>query len=408
LYPLVTSALWIAGGVLFRLFDEQNAGPEPAGGWPGVTVLIPAYNEAAVVAACVTAARAVDYPVLEILVLDDGSADRTAEVAAAAATGDARVEVIRDSTNKGKAERLNAGFARARHDLVTVIDADTHLHPSAIKLLVARISRSHKVAAVAGAAHVTNRTNLLCAMQIIEAASIIGLIRRTQAVAGRVGVVAGVLGLFRKEAVLGVGGYRGEMATEDIDLSWRLLLAGWHTTYEPAALVGMEVPARMPALWAQRRRWSRGQGEVLHVHVRDVARFRNRRLWPLALEAIASLAWVVCLIGLTAALAIQLVLPLANVNVSFVSVGLAWGVALAVVASVQLSVALGIDFIYDRRATLAFLVGPLYPIAYWTISAAAAACAELPAIFHGPSEARVVWNIPREALDQADSLHSSS
>ena len=89
----------------------------------------------------------------------------------------------------------------------------------------------------------TNRTNLLCAMQIIEAASIIGLIRRTQALTGRVGVVAGVLGLFRKDAVQAVGGYRGEMATEDIDLSWRLLLAGWLTSYEPAALVGMQVPA---------------------------------------------------------------------------------------------------------------------------------------------------------------------
>ena len=92
----------------------------------------------------------------------------------------------------------------------------------------------------------TNRTNLLCAMQIIEAASIIGLIRRTQALTGRVGVVAGVLGLFRRDAVQAVGGYRGEMATEDIDLSWRLLLAGWLTSYEPAALVGMQVPARLP------------------------------------------------------------------------------------------------------------------------------------------------------------------
>ena len=70
------------------------------------------------------------------------------------------------------------------------------------------MSRSPRIVAVAGAPHVTNRQNLLCAMQILEAASIIGLIRRTQALAGRVGVVAGVLGLFRREAVLAVGGYR--------------------------------------------------------------------------------------------------------------------------------------------------------------------------------------------------------
>ena len=54
--------------------------------------------------------------------------------------------------------------------------------------------------------------------------------------------MAGVLGIFRRDAVLAVGGYDGRMATEDIDLSWRLLLAGWHTQFEPNALVGMEVP----------------------------------------------------------------------------------------------------------------------------------------------------------------------
>ena len=65
------------------------------------------------------------------------------------------------------------------------------------------------------------------------------------------------------------------MATEDIDLSWRLLLAGWHTAYEPRALVGMEVPSTLPTLWAQRRRWARGQGEVLNVHLATVMRWRQ-------------------------------------------------------------------------------------------------------------------------------------
>ena len=67
--------------------------------------------------------------------------------------------------------------------------------------------------------------------------------------------------------MLAVGGYDARMATEDIDLTWRLMLAGWHTGYEPQALVGMQVPGTMRGLWAQRRRWARGQGEVLHVHL---------------------------------------------------------------------------------------------------------------------------------------------
>jgi biofilm PGA synthesis N-glycosyltransferase PgaC len=228
------------GRAPFRIFDERSEPNLPVGGWPTVTILIPAYNEELVVATCVQAARAVDYPNFEVLVLDDGSTDATATAATEAAAGDERVEVIRDHVNRGKAERLNLGFARARGDLVLVTDADTHLHPLALKLLVARLSGSRRIAAVAGAPHVTNRQNLLCAAQIMEAASIIGLIRRTQALSGSVGVVAGVLGLFRKDAVLEVGGYRPQMATEDIDLTWRLLLAGWHTAYEPDALVGMQ------------------------------------------------------------------------------------------------------------------------------------------------------------------------
>jgi biofilm PGA synthesis N-glycosyltransferase PgaC len=93
---------------------------------------------------------------------------------------------------------------------------------------------------------------------VLEAAAVIGLFRRTQSLTGRVGVVAGVCGLFRRDAVLAVGGYDDRMATEDIDLTWRLLLSGWHTAYAPEALVGMEVPTTVKALWAQRKRWRRG------------------------------------------------------------------------------------------------------------------------------------------------------
>ena len=129
LYPIVTAGLWIAGGLLFRLLDERYDGSAPPEGWPGVTVLIPAYNEAAVVGRCVSAALAVDYPNLEVLVLDDGSTDATGAAAAAAGEDDQRLQVVRDPVNRGKAERLNLGFRRASHELVAVCDADTHLRP---------------------------------------------------------------------------------------------------------------------------------------------------------------------------------------------------------------------------------------------------------------------------------------
>jgi poly-beta-1,6-N-acetyl-D-glucosamine synthase len=108
--------------------------------------------------------------------------------------------------------------------------------------------------------------------------------------------------------VLAVGGYDPRMATEDIDLAWKLLLAGWQTVYEPRALVGMEVPSTLRALWAQRTRWAHGQGEVLHVHLGEVSRWRNHRMWLLSLESLASLFWIVALVAtlVVAALALAL------------------------------------------------------------------------------------------------------
>src|SRR3954453_2995752 len=346
LYPVITAALWIAGGLMFRLWEERPGAPtlEPEGGWPGVSVLIPAYNEEAVIATSVRAALNSDYPRFEVLVLDDGSTDDTEAAAMEAATGDRRLHVLRDPVNRGKAEQLNIGFARARHGLVMVTDADTHMHPHAIRFLVARIESSPLLAGVAGGPHVTNRNGVLCAMQVLEAAAIIGLLRRTQSLTGRVGIVAGVLGIFRRDRVVAVGGYDGRMATEDIDPTWRLLMAGWQTAYEPRALVGMQVPSTLPALWAPRKRWARGQGEVLHERLPEICRWRHRRMWLLSIESVASLVWVLCLAAALIALLLDITI---GSTFGLVDAGLAWGIAISVVATVQLGIALVIGHAYD-------------------------------------------------------------
>ncbi len=397
LYPVCTAALWIAGGLLFRLLEERDAVGKPEGGWPGVSVLIPAFNEEAVIGTCVAAAIASDYPEFEVLVLDDGSTDGTEAAVIEASAGDPRCRVIRDPVNHGKADRLNDGFRQARHELVAVTDADTHMHPQALKLLVARMSRSPLLAAVAGAPHVTNRGRFLLAMQILEAASIIGLIRRTQSLTGRVGVVAGVLGLFRRDRVLAVGGYDSRMATEDIDLTWKLLLKGWQTAYEPRALVGMQVPASISTLWAQRKRWARGQGEVLHVHFAEVSRWRNHRMWLMSLEALASLLWVVILFA--ALLTVALGSLLSEVDGGF-GFALAWGIAISFVALIQMVVALTLEHGYDRAIIRPLLLGAAYPLGYWILAAAAALHSETIAIVRGPREGRVVWNIARERFNE--------
>jgi biofilm PGA synthesis N-glycosyltransferase PgaC len=399
LYPIVSAAGWIAGGVLFSLLRERGDQPELAPGeGPAVSILIPAFNEALDIGDAVRAALRVDYHDFEVLVLDDGSTDDTAARAADAGAGDPRLRVLRDPQNRGKAERLNSGVREARGEYLLVQDADAEVHPLAVRVLAARLESSPRVAAVAGDARVTNRGTLLAALQTLEFSAVIGLIRRTQALTASVGVVAGIVGLFRREAFLEVGGYDGRMATEDIELTYRLLLAGWETSYEPRALVGMRVPTSLRALWRQRRRWSRGQGEVLRVHTREFARWSRRHLWPVFVEGLFSLTWLT----LAATIILISVLRAALDDSSAVFFLLpAWGVAVAVITTIQFLVALAIERRYDRTASLALLVGPLYPAAYWLVNAVAALTSELPALIAGPRSRRVRWDTQRERVGAA-------
>lgn len=170
-------------------------------------------------------------------------------------------------------------------------------------------------------------------------------------------------------------------------------MAGWHTAFEPDALIGMQVPARLSALWAQRCRWARGQGEVLHDHLASVVRWSQRGTWLIALESLGSLLWVVAWALALIVATIDLFVPGWQTIFGF---AVAWGVAIAVVCSVQVAFALSIDSRYDRRALRAFLLGPLYPLFFWAISALAAIRAELAALVSGPAERRVVWDIQRD------------
>ncbi|MGW8380638.1 glycosyltransferase [Streptomyces sp. ODS28] len=393
-YPVVTAAAWMVGGVLFRVLEERGEPAPPPGGWPGVTVLVPAYNEEKVIAGCVRALGEVDYPHLEVLILNDGSRDGTVAAARAAGAEDARVTVLDDGTNMGKADRLNDGMRRAQHDLVLVTDADTHLHPQAVRRLVSRMARSPRYAAVAGSPRVTNRGGVITTMQMLETASLIGLMRRTHALAGRVGTVAGVLGLFRRHAVLEVGGYDPRMATEDIELTWRLLEAGHLTGFEPHALVGMEVPQTVRGIWAQRTRWARGQGEVLRTHARTVVHPRRAAMWPVAGEALLSYLWVLTLLVSTVWGVVHWALHPGDTKFRWM---LAWGIGIAVVAVLQIVIATVVDRRLDPKLPYACLLLPLYPLAYWTINALAALHSQTRGLLAGPRSRRVVWDLPRSA-----------
>lgn len=207
------------------------------------------------------------------------------------------------------------------------------------------------------------------------------------------GTVAGVLGLFRREAVLAVGGYDARMATEDIELTWRLLRHGYRTSFEPNALVGMEVPLTVRSLWKQRARWSRGQGEVLRTHGAEILRLRHMALWPIAGEALLSFVWVLTLLGTTLYELVRVIVLREATEVWWM---LSWGVGVAVMSTIQLTVAAIIVLRRDPMLTRSYLLEPFYPLAYWTINALAAMFAESVGIIRGPRRKRVTWDIPRD------------
>ena len=124
----------------------------------------------------------------------------------------------------------------------------------------------------------------------------------------------------------------------------------------------------------QRKRWARGQGEVLHVHFDEVRRWRNRRMWLLGFEAFASLLWVG---ALTLALVIATLGILIGVGEDEFGFALGWGVAIALVATIQTTVALTLEHAYDRSIFRPLLFGVLYPLAYWIISGLAALHSEV-------------------------------
>jgi hypothetical protein len=118
-------------------------------------------------------------------------------------------------------------------------------------------------------------------------------------------------------------------------------------------------------------------------------------MWLIGFESLASLIWVV---AIAAALVIAAVSGLLGDEWDAFGFAMAWGIAIAIVATVQLVVAMRLDHAHDRLLLRAFLLGPLYPLAYWMISAAAALREQVIALVRGPRGERVVWDIPRERI----------
>ncbi|MFE2407538.1 bifunctional polysaccharide deacetylase/glycosyltransferase family 2 protein [Kitasatospora sp. NPDC059408] len=226
-----------------------------------VSVIVPAYNESAGIEAALRSLLASDHPV-ELIVVDDGSTDGTADLVES--LGLPYTRVIRQE-NAGKPAALNTGIAAARAELLVMVDGDTVFEPDAVRHLVQPFA-DPSVGAVSGNAKVINRGGLLGRWQHIEYVVGFNLDRRLFDLAECMPTVPGAVGAFRRSALLAVGGVGEETLAEDTDLTMAFCRAGWRVVYEERAKAWTEAPASLGALWRQRYRWCYGTLQAMWKH----------------------------------------------------------------------------------------------------------------------------------------------
>lgn len=262
---------------------------------PSISILVPAYNEAAVLERALASLMRLDYPDYEVLVVDDGSSDDTLEVAARweGQHGPAHIRVI-TKPNGGKATALNAGIEHSRHPLILCMDADSHLERRTL-LSAARHFRDPSVGAVAGNVKVENRGRVVTRLQALEYIEGLNMPRRAQGFVAAVNIVPGPVGLFRREALEEVGGYDADTFAEDADLTLKLMAAGWRVEYEDQAIAWSEAPESWRDLTQQRYRWTRGILQALRKRKGLFIRpFPDFPLWISTIQlAFEALVWPV-------------------------------------------------------------------------------------------------------------------
>ena len=254
------------GAAVDRFF--RRGPPASGGGYaPEVAVLVPAFNEEMVIERTVRSVLHSTYPSLRVIVVDDGSTDRTFEVvrqAFAAEMASGKLLLL-TKPNSGKASAANFGLQQVTQELFVAIDADTVIHPQAIALMVPHFA-DPRIGAIAGNAKVGNRVNVWTRWQALEYITSQNFERRALNTLGAVSVVPGAIGAWRTAAVREVGLYPHDTVAEDADLTMSLLQRGYKIHYEDRALAFTEAPMTARGLMRQRFRWSFGILQAVWKH----------------------------------------------------------------------------------------------------------------------------------------------
>ena len=401
LYPLLMSLVWMIGATIFYSRHEGKKATLPVlTEYPFFSILVPCHNEEKQIRETILHLLDQDYPNFEILAIDDGSTDKTADLLHELSRGQERVRALYLRENQGKGSALTLGSLMARGDLIVTIDADALLDVSALKWLAWHFLNFPRVGAITGNPRVLNRTSLLGKIQTGEYATIIGLIKRTQRLLGKVLTVSGVIAAFRKQALFSVGFWDPTMVTEDIDITWKLEKRFWDVRYEPHAVCWIRVPETLRGLWRQRLRWAQGGIEVMKKHVDIWGHWRQRRLWPVYLEYVASAVWAYAFWSILVLWGIQEIFQLVF-PVSFKPpIPPRWtGSILALACTIQFLVSICVDRRYEKKFFKYLFWVIWYPFLYWMINALTLVIATPKALFKKKGT-RAVWASPDRGLDK--------
>lgn len=369
-YPLAMSIVWCVTSLYFyfrreRHFITQNPyddlKPE------GISVIIPAHNESLHIGETIESVLGSNYPVFEIIIVDDCSTDNTLEIIRGYAEKYDNVRTIHFEQNQGKPTGLNFAALASQYRLLMVLDADVLIDPDAMAYMARHFQYGPRVGAVTGNPRVRNRSILLEKIQVAEYSSIIGTVKRSQRILGKIFTVSGAIVCFRKEAVFDVGIWNTDMITDDINISWKLEKRFWDVRYETMAMSWTVVPDKLRMLWRQRLRWAQGGCEVLIRHYNVWKDIRQRRFWPVYVEYFFSTMWSYSFILYTTLGLISLFFPIAGIQFRWMS---GWtGFLVTVICMVQFALSTFYDSAYENKMFKYMFYVIWYAIIYWLISA---------------------------------------
>ncbi|WP_040204101.1 poly-beta-1,6-N-acetyl-D-glucosamine synthase [Neobacillus jeddahensis] len=364
-YPLVMSLFWITGSSLFFKYREKEWDIDfDQIDWPLISILVPCFNEEETIGETIKYLANISYPKKEIIVVNDGSSDNTSEILRKLVTLYKELTFIDCKENRGKANALHIACHASNAEFLVCVDSDAILDTHAAHYLIYHfLHKGERLGAVTGNPRIRNRDTLISRLQIVEYASIIGAIKRTQRIVGKIMTVSGVVVAFRKKALVDVGLWDRDMITEDISVSWKLQQRFWDIRYEPRALCWMLVPETIRGIWKQRIRWAQGGQEVMIKYWRILGDWRQRRIWPVYLEQWISLIWSFSWVLIT----FYYLVSASTIQQLFIWVTFS-SFALVFMSLIQLWISLKVDSMYDN-IKMYYLWAAWYPVIYWILNA---------------------------------------